>query len=82
MCPKEQSGSPAETETQPLFPDSQLLILLSYLACGCLNTRLISLPVGLSSIATHLHATKTSLKCMMLGTGGAVFRPEKRKSFM
>lgn len=67
-------------ETQPLFPDSQLLILLSYLACGFLNTTPISLPADLSSIATHLGGTKTSLKCRTLGTGYAVLFPAKGKS--
>ena len=64
-------------ETQPLFPDCQLLILLSYLACGFLNTGPISLPVDLSSIATHYCGTKTSLTCTMLGTGDAVLFPAK-----
>lgn len=74
--------SPAERGTQPLFPDCQLLILLSYLACGFLNTRPVSLPVDLSIIATHLGGTRTSLKYRILDTGDAVLFPGKGKSFI
>lgn len=67
---------------QPLFPDSQLLILLKSLACGFLNTGPVSLPLDLGSIATHLRGTKTSLKSTMFGTGEAVLFPAKGKSFL
>lgn len=55
--------------------------LFSYLACGFRNTGPVSLPANLSSTSYPL-GIETSLKCTMLGSGGAVLLPAKGKFYV